>query len=82
MRSFLVIAALALSTLPAGAEGSEAGKMDLNRSVTLTGAEIDAYAAAQVAQARAMDAVSAARPVVEKIKGALTAPAQADKGEK
>lgn len=53
---------------------TEQNEVDLSRSVTLTGSELDAYVRASVAQARAQDAAQSVQEVARKIKGALTKP--------
>jgi hypothetical protein len=52
---------------------SAAPRMDLSRSVTLTGYELQALIAAQIAQARAQDAAAAAQDATRKVNDALIA---------
>jgi hypothetical protein len=47
-------------------------KLDLSRSVTITGAEIDAIVKAQVFSARAKDAQDAVAPVLERLRSDMT----------
>lgn len=73
-RTLLAILILAAPSGAAFAAGQPAPALDMSRSVTLTGAELQAYLRAALAASEAQKAAEAATSANDKIRAALTPP--------
>lgn len=76
-----ILAALALVSVASAARADDASQaqkpapqLDLSRSVTMTGNELQAYMRAQILAAQAQEAAQQTAPLAERVRQSLSAP--------